>query len=560
MQWRHGESSVIRPTDAVPDAGTAGSPDHPQDVDGSAEGSDRRSSRATRVAAMLMLLAITLAPLLGQAATEVGSLSWDAGGSSDYAGLELDVRSATNADLLLGTSSRLGVRNVGPFHAYWSAPWYTLTGEGAGGMVVAAWLLHAVALVVTVLLIRSTLGDAAGWVAAVALATAWFVAGPAALSDFYNPSWTVPAVLVASVAGGAVATGHWRHLPVLAAAASIGSQVHFVAGPGLLTIAVIAVCLGWRAAKPDWKPIAGMGIVLVVFWSPALADQVVGSANLTRMASAIEAGPGSEDQPLGRPGKSPPREDRARTALELVTLLRPQASAQGTLYGTASQQPAPDAVRDAASVIAIVALAVTAWRRRRRERFVPTVMFLSLVGATITFAVTATLEYGFLVYYLAPLPGYGITLWVAAFLLVADKLHHRHIRYGVVVAVPLVATAAVALPSPQVSELLENGANPSANYSFAREVAQSVPERCHGRGVALRASTDRIADAWTILVALDELDIRGTVPPELEPFVPPDHHRTGEEAAIVDLPAVGDAGSSADPSRQVDVVGCPPEL
>lgn len=115
-------------------------------------------TRWRRHGSTLLMILVGAAPLLVQVAHERPGLAWDAALGSDYAGIENDVRTALARDLLLGPSTRLGVRNLGPVEAYWTVPFYAATGEGAGAMVLAAWAANLVGIAAAVLVVRAGAG------------------------------------------------------------------------------------------------------------------------------------------------------------------------------------------------------------------------------------------------------------------------------------------------------------------------------------------------------------------------------------------------------------------
>jgi hypothetical protein len=494
------------------------------------------------------MVAVAALPLAVQIGFDLPRLNWSATAGSDYAGLENDVRVALDGDLLVGTFSRLGVRNLGPAHAYWSVPWYTLTGEGTGGMVVAAWIAHLVALAAVLAVVRSVAGWRAGWVAAVVLALAWLRAGPAALSDFYNPAMTVPAVLVATVACAALAIGRWRFLALAAGAVSIGAQVHFAAAPGLALVGAAALVLGWRIARPERSDVVRAAVVVALLWAPAAADQVAGGHNLSHLRAAVAAGPEAPDQFFGPPGESAGRRERTRQAIEVVTLTGSEPSAVTTLYGTITAGRPPTVARSAAAVGVLVAAVATAWRNRRRAVFGSLLLALAAAGAVVTYLQTASFQRGFVVYYLAPLLGYGIIAWVGAALIAARYVRLRlpatngleEIPRAFAFAVPAVLVGlGVAAASPKVPMLLDGAADPVGPRRVVQQVTTVMPRDCFDEGVSIDAPAERIADVWHLVNALGKLGVRTSVPEYMERHVGPGHARTGLEAATLTHPVDG---------------------
>lgn len=504
------------------------------------------------------MIGIALLPLFGQMLAELGELRWDVGTASDYAGLEHDVRTAMSGDLLLGTSSRLGVRNLGPFHAYWTLPWYAATGQGAGGMVIAAWALHAIAISTVVLTIDRWLGRTAGLITAIAIAAGWLRAGPAALSDFYNPALTVPAVLIATVAAAAVMSGRWAALPLLIAGISFGVQLHFAAGPGLVLVAAIAIAVGARSGRPSAAISLATAAVVLVLWTPTLIDQLTGTSNAGRFAEAIIAGgPAAEEQPLRAASRAAPRPERAVEAAELLTLVRPEAASQGTLYGSFSLAPLT-AVRNVLATVGLLLVCSLAWVVRRRPSPGTAGILLALAGATASTGVTLVYDRGIYPYYLASVPAYGIVLFIFVALAAHDLLRRRQLdtKWIVLPAIAALTVLSMIVPKIEVARVLREGAHPAAQNAFVDHLTNVVPRRCLDNGIAVRAAPEQVADVWTFLVAVDRRHLRATVPKALEPFVGSNHARTGDESVTVVLPTFAEMTARDYPPDAVDAGDC----
>lgn len=504
--------------------------------------------------------ALVLVPLGAQVVFLGPDLPWGAAAGSDYAGLENDVRTALDLDLLLGTSSRLGVRNLGPFHGYWTAPWYALTGEGVGGMILGTWALNALAAVASVAILAATASRRAAAAGGVALGLALLRAGPAVLSDFYNPALTLPAAVLGTIAAAALARGRWNLLPVVALATSIGSQAHLAAAPGAVTTAVVAGALGVRAGRPARRDLLVTGLVLALLWSPTLIDQVHGSGNAGRLARTVVEGPATPDQPLGRPGLSGSRIDRARTALQLTTLTAPDASAQATLPGLAAGRPGPTTPRTIGAVVVLLASVVAAGLGRRRAPVGSLIIGLGLLGAAATYATTAGLERGFYAYYLAPLVGYGIALVVGVGVVVAaTRPVHLHPLAAVVTAMVLVVAmtaASTSSNSPGSPLSVFVVSEPTVQLAFVEDVLDEVPMACRAGGIALEAEFEQVLDVWTLAVAFDKHGVATTVSPELEPFAGPGHRRTGREAVRVWIPPLAEFDDPGPLPMAVDLRRC----
>lgn len=511
-------------------------------------------TRARPWSAGLAATALTLVPLAWEVARRLSGMPWSKSGASDYAGFENDLRAALHGDLLLGTSSRVGVRNLGPFHGYWMAPWYALTGEGMGGMILATWILHALALAAVVLVVRSAGGDRAAWAVAVALCLALVRAGPVALSDPFNPAYTLAAVLLSTVAAAAVARGAWRFLPLLALAASAGAQVHLVSAPSLGLLAVVALGLGLRRARPTRRHVLAAAAVLLLLWTPTLVDQVAGSGNLSAVAGALWRGPETSEQPFGQPATWSRRE-RAQLAVQLTALTTGHATDQATMVGVFLGPPPTTAIRTALGVAALAGAALAAWFGRRRAPLGSLVVAFAFGGAIITYLPIAVPERGINAYYLAPLIGYGLAL-AAGLGIVGGALlpPSRRLSRTVLVAVLCATVVGQVDDGHDVSPLSVWA--PTEEIAFADHVVATVPAPCLERGVALEARVIQMADLWTIMVALDKRGFPTTVPPELEAFAGPGHRRTGDEPVVVHVPTANQFRTGDIPPDAVDARGC----
>lgn len=501
--------------------------------------------------------ALALLPLLWQVGLLGPDLPWSASAGSDHAGLENDVRTALRGDLLLGTSSRIGVRNLGPFHGYWIAPWYKLTGEGLGGMVLATWVLHTLAVTAVVAVVRSMEGGRAAWAVAIALCLALLRIGPAGLSDPFNPAYTLPAALVATVGAAALARGAWRFLPLVALAVSAGAQVHLVSAPALGAIAAVAVGLALRRSRPTRRQVVTAGIVVLVLWAPTVVDQVGGSGNLRLLASAVAEGPGTPDQPLGQPPLSGSRRERTQSAVQLTTLTTAHASAHATLPGTALGRPPATTPRTALALAVLASAALAAWLGRRRAPLGSLVVSLALGGALGTYLPSAGMTRGFFPYYMAPLVGYGLALGVGVALLASAALRPTRRQLAGISAVVVLATGVACHAQGDVGLLSPlRIPRPVDQLHFVDRVVDIVPADCAADGIALSADYIQVADVWTLVVAFDKRGIPTTVAPELERYAGPGHVRTGRERVFLRVPSLVQFHARAVPPGALDVRAC----
>jgi hypothetical protein len=234
--------------------------------------------------------------------------------------------------------------------------------------------------------------------------------------------------------------------------------------------------------------------------------------------------------------------------MEVVTLTGSEPSVVATLYGTIAAGRPPTAMRSAAAVMVLAAAAATAWRNRRRAVFGSLLLTMAGGGAVVTYLQTATFQRGFVLYYLAPLLGYGIIAWVGAALIAARYVRVRLAGSGPRVEIPRAFAFAVpavlvglglAAGSPAVSTLLDGAADPAGPKLAVEQVAALVPGECFDEGVSIDAPPDRISDIWHLVNALDKLGVRTSVAEYMERHVGPGHARTGFEAATLTYPFDG---------------------
>ena len=491
-----------------------------------------------RLIGIALLVTVGAAPLLAQVLHELSSVRWDTTLSSDYAGSENDVRALMHGNLRMGASSRLGVRNLGPAGSAWMTPFYAGTGQGAGGMILAAWAANLAGIATFVLVVRRAAGPVPALTAALVLAMALLRAGPASLSDFYNPALTVPAVLAATAACAALSLGRWAVLPVAVAGASLGVQLHLAAGPGLAVACALAVVGAVRAAgRPPTRPLVVAAVVACVLWSPTVIDQVTGTGNAAKLIEALVEG-SDEHQPLGDPGPSPARPLRAAVALELSSLAAPDSALVGTLY-TAFRPPDPSATRTALGGIALAAAISVAVLQRRRSPLGSRIVIFSAAGALATFAATATIRRGFLYYYLAPLPAYGVLITVGLALTATAGISwsgRRRVLWGA--AASAVFALSYATTSNRVTEVVDTGAEGTVLALLVDQIQASVPPDCLKRGVALQADALQMSDVWALIVELDKRGISTSVPIELEALAGPGHRRSYREGMELQVPSL----------------------
>lgn len=327
----------------------------------------------------------------------------------DLAMTELRVRDVGGPDTpLIGLPGRIGTleeqgSHPGPLSFYLLAPTYRLLGSSAWALQVAAVVLNAVAMAVSLLLARRRGGLRVVLAVAAVLAVMSTAYGLSVLTEPWNPYMPLLWWVAFLLGAWSVALGDWRVLPVAVFAATFCAQTH-LPYLGLTTVlgagAVVLGLLHGRGDADSRRRATRAGLVSValaaVLWTPVLVDQVVNDpGNVTLLREHMFDPP---EEPVGfRTG--------ARVILvhlDLTELFDSAQGGSGSLVDT-SYDPYGSVLPGAALLVAWGASALVAWRRRYAE----IVRLHLVVGAGLALGVfSASRVFGKLWYYL--------TLWAWA--------------------------------------------------------------------------------------------------------------------------------------------------
>lgn len=208
----------------------------------------------------------------------------------DAAANSLLVNDAKALELLVGHYSRVGFNHPGPAVLYLQAAGEGLftdllgvTPAALNGQLVAVMLLHAAVLGAVAGILH---GWSARWpvaVSGVAAALLWYAAHDFSLAGAWIPVLVIAPFLLLLVAAASVASGHARHLPVLAATGGVLVHAH-VAFVLFVTVLAGAAAVVWatrerlsppallRRAPRAWA--AGVAVV-AAFLAPIALNTVL---------------------------------------------------------------------------------------------------------------------------------------------------------------------------------------------------------------------------------------------------------------------------------------------
>lgn len=240
---------------------------------------------------MLGVLAVPLVVAL------VRALGEDWYPSGDFAYIEMHLRAIPFHPPLVGVAGRFGSifeqgSHAGPAMAYTLWPVYAALGRSAQSLLVATVVHHALALALTVVVLRRAGGTALALIAGVVLA--WLARASGA--DFFvapwNPWLAATAYLVFLAAIFALARGRWRAAPMAVAVGTYCAQTHvsyMVLVHGMLLAAGIWYGVlarkGWldvTRAEAKRAAVWSAGVAAVA-WALPLFDQLFRTGNLSSL-------------------------------------------------------------------------------------------------------------------------------------------------------------------------------------------------------------------------------------------------------------------------------------
>lgn len=347
----------------------------------------------------------------------------------DDAVLEAAIRRVPSGMQALGPYSRYQFHHPGPAYFFFQAPFYWLTGGSARSLFVGALTLNFGCAAGAVLVVRRFLGEQAARWAALVIAAYLLLLQPVHLTDPWNPSVLALPLLLTLTLGAAAAAGsvaawagclvvgsylvqtHLGTIPVVAvtlAIAASAAAVRVAAGRAR-RVGLRRVAGGGRSPHAGGGRrlvlLTGCGALLALVWIPPLVEQATGSpGNLTATARFF-----TQAHP-----------DFDRGVDHRLTTAAAQMATQLTVlpFGPPDRQrfltPARPARRLVAVVGLVVAVAVMAGGRRRREPFLVALGGLSLTSALVAVWSTTRIVGPVLVYLVDWTSGLLLPAWIGA--------------------------------------------------------------------------------------------------------------------------------------------------
>lgn len=270
-----------------------------------AEATDRREGvedlplpepKAPRRFARLPYFALALGAVMligvarGVAATTHAFYSW-----GDQAVIELQVRSASHFQALLGPYDRYGWHHLGPAYFYLMSPLYVLTGDQSPALSGAQLLINGILAVATVAVIHRYFGWRVGAWAAGLVSVILLTYGHMYLTYPWNPFVLATAVLLTMTLAALGATGEVAPLVWAFVAASLAVQTDVSAGLVLvvvLGVGVVGFAIAFRRDKGNrpagyWRSplaLAGIGVFLLMWVPPAVQTVTHFPGNIATVA------------------------------------------------------------------------------------------------------------------------------------------------------------------------------------------------------------------------------------------------------------------------------------
>ena len=208
----------------------------------------------------------------------------------DVAIIEITTAAALREPVMLGPYSQFGWHHPGPLMFYLLAPFYALAGSKSIGLAVGALVLNLLALGV----IGRTLVQHAGLAAATTVTLvlgAYLLRGGELATSVWNPHLIVLPLVALVVLCAAVSCGDGAALVGATVVASFVAQTSVSVVPVALSVAAVAVGLGWKTGRVSsgssgidgrwfrWAALAGL-----VLWLLPLTEQITAPpGNMTRL-------------------------------------------------------------------------------------------------------------------------------------------------------------------------------------------------------------------------------------------------------------------------------------
>jgi hypothetical protein len=459
-----------------------------------------RVARRVQTREALLVTAFALLPFLVIAVKLVvdkGYANW-----GDDALLEMQTRDIGRHLVQLGPYSRFGFAHPGPMMFYVFALPYWLFGGASVGINFAPLVVNAVALVGVawvawrrggMLLLASTL-------LLVELFLRQWGVSPDFVRQPWNPYVTVlPLLLFLFLAWEVARSERWA-LPAVVIVGSFLTQSHLGYVPAVGVVGLLAVCLGWRGYRAQWKTSDRTRLRTAIFlsfgaaillWLPPLTEQLTHwPGNVGHMAAfQVRTKP---DHTLA---------DGVAVTLRTVAnlpawLLGKQLGPDGTFPGTAWLAIPLFAVFGAAGVIA--------WRRRAHDAM--KFGLIAIVGVAVAMLAMARVTGPLYVYLIRWVQMPAIAVLVFPFVVASDpavRTARRRIYVGAIVAVLFVLVGVTLSNTNQARALPEPGGRGKTEVaSLTAAIRAAVPSGT--RTIVIEpGSVATYPDEWGVAVELE---------------------------------------------------------
>ena len=459
--------------------------------------------------------------------------------AGDFAVLEIATRNAIGGDQLLGAYSRYGWRHPGPALFYWSAPFYRLSGERLGGLVVASTTISVLSIGFILVSLQRLAGRATAWVGAATVVVMWWLIGVDHVQSPWNSDVLILPTAACAVAGSAAVAGRRWALPVAAVLASWVVQAHLGAVPVMLTLGVgIGALTAWRQRRSlgRWLAPAAVATVAVAgIWAPVVWEELTRSpGNLTEIRRFYDSdadGPHAWTDSIG-------------AVASAVT---------GHQDEFADGEPVPTVyVVGALGLVAVVcAGAAVGWiwhRGRPAVVFQAALCTFGMLGTVAAVFSVRNIDGPILRHLLSFASGLGLVLWLGAAVTVASSLtpfaDRRWLRITAL-GPALVLTGALVVEVLSVGPWNRNPDFPATAAEVRHRLAVDNEQAATTAAVALRSPLvrpgSRVEVTWPagweigagVVNALQKEGVRATVPADVSFIFGDELTSDGSETARV---------------------------
>lgn len=440
--------------------------------------------------------------------------------AGDIAVLEIGTRSALGGDQLLGAYSRFGWRHPGPALFYWYSPFYRLSGNQLGGLVVAATTVSLLSIGLIVRTTQRLAGRTSAWAVAIAVLAACSVVGIDHFQSPWNSDVLILPIAALAVVGAASVVGRRWALPVAAVLASWVAQAHLGAAPLALAFGMgILLLTAWRQRRSlgAWLlPAAAAVMATALMWSPVVWEEVNRSpGNLTEIRQYYA---NEQHQPHGW--------------TDSIGAVATAATGGQDDFSDGRPLPALRLLGASLLLAVVTAGAIVGWARRRRgvaHSFQGALCTLGLGGVVIAVISVRSVDGPILRHLLSFVTGLGLVLWVAAALTMVSALpslpDRRWLR-RLALGSAVVVTGALVLEALSIGPWNRNPDYPSTAKEVQHRLLVDNEQAATTADVALRSPLvrpgSRVEVAWPagweigagVVNALQRQGVQATVPAE----------------------------------------------